>query len=289
MQVLKRQWYDLASRRRLIMLVSGISIVLAFAFSRLAGNEVARDGLMTFAAIVAGTDIAIRAFNGLRRKQITIELLVTIAAGGALIIGEYWESAAVTFLFVFGAWLEARTLSKTRDSLGKLLELAPAVAVVSRNGAYVEVDPGEVEVGEHVLVRSGTKVPVDGIVVQGRSAVDEASITGESIPVEKLSGDMVYAGTVSHDGVLTVEAQGVGTDTTLARIIHRVEEAQESKAPAQKIIEKFASWHTPSIIVLAVVTWLFTRDTHLALTILVIGCPGALVIATPVAPPIWAS
>src|SRR5690606_4760420 len=116
-------------------------------------------------------------------------------------------------------------------------DLAPVVAVVARNGVYVQVDPDEVEMGERVLVRSGTKIPVDGLVVQGRSAVDEAAITGESIPVEKTVGDRVYAGTVSHDGVLTIEAQGVGADTTLARIIHRVEEAQETKAPAQKTIE----------------------------------------------------
>src|SRR5690606_3645563 len=231
----------------------------------------------------AGTDIAVRAVRALLNRQVTIELLVTITAGGALIIGEYWESAAVTFLFVFGAWLEARTLGKTRESLGKLLEVAPHVAVVSRDGRYVEVDPGDVEIGEHVLVRNGTRIPVDGIVVGGRSAVDEAPITGESIPVEKTVGSQVYAGTISHDGVLTVEAQGVGADTTLARIIHRVEEAQEAKAPAQKTIENFAKWYTPLIIALAAVMWVLTRDTHLALTILVIGCPGALVIATPVA------
>jgi Zn2+/Cd2+-exporting ATPase len=283
MNFIKSQWMDLASRRRIIMLVSGLSIVLAFLFSRVFDNSAARDAFMILAAVVAGTDIAIRAIRALVNKQITIELLVTIAAGGALIIGEYWESAAVTFLFVFGAWLEARTLGRTRESLGKLLAVAPNIALVSRNGQYVEVDPGEVEVGEHVLVRSGTRVSVDGVVVQGRSAVDEAPITGESIPVEKGIGDPVYAGTISHDGVLTVEAQGVGADTTLARIIHRVEEAQESKAPAQKTIEKFAKWYTPLIIVLAAFMWVVTRDTHLALTILVIGCPGALVIATPVA------
>ncbi len=238
---------------------------------------------MILAALVAGTDIAIRAFNSLRHRQITIELLVTIAAGGALIIGEYWESAAVTFLFVFGAWLEARTLSRTRESLGKLLDLAPVVALVMRDGQQVEVDPGDVNPGEHVIVRNGSKIPVDGLVIRGFSAVDEAAITGESIPVEKAVGDRVFAGTVSHDGTLTIEAQGIGADTTLARIIHRVEEAQESKAPAQRTIERFARWYTPLIIVMAAATWIISRDTHLALTILVIGCPGALVIATPVA------
>lgn len=256
---------------------------MAYVARWLWGNDVIFDVLLVAAAVVAGADITIRAVNGLRRRQVTIELLVTIAAGGALIIGEYWESAAVTFLFVFGAWLEARTINRTRESLGTLLDLAPETAVVARDGQYVEIDPGDVGIGELVLVRSGTKIPVDGIVIQGYSAVDEAPITGESIPVEKTVGDLVYAGTVSHDGVLTIEARGVGADTTLARIIHRVEEAQETKAPAQKVIERFASWYTPAIIVLAAATWIFTRDIHLALTMLVIGCPGALVIATPVA------
>jgi Cd2+/Zn2+-exporting ATPase len=265
------------------MMVSGVSIVAAFGADWIVGREGIQDALVILAAVVAGADIAVRAVSALRRRQVTIELLVTIAAGGALVIGEYWESAAVTFLFVFGAWLEARTLGKTRESISRLLEIAPTVAMVSRDGSWHEVDPGEVVSGEHVLMRSGMKVPVDGVVVRGTSAVDQAAITGESIPVEKCDGDRVFAGTISHDGALVVEATGVGADTTLARIIHRVEEAQETKAPAQKTIERFATWYTPVIIVLAGIAWLLTRDTHLALTILVIGCPGALVIATPVA------
>ncbi len=279
MSWLRTQWTEIAARRRAIMAVSGTAIALAL----LLPEGALRDALMIVAALVAGTDIGVRAARGLLRRQVTIELLVTIAAGGALVIGEYWESAAVTFLFVFGAWLEARTLSRTRQSLTRLLEIAPTVAVVLRDGRFEEIDPGDVVPGEQVIVRSGMKVPVDGVVLQGTSAVDESAITGESIPVEKLAGDEVYAGTVSHDGVLTVEARGIGADTTLARIIHRVEEAQEAKAPAQKTIERFARWYTPLIIALAAVTWLLTRDTHVALTILVIGCPGALVIATPVA------
>ncbi len=282
-QSFHRLWNTIALRRLVIMLVSGISIVLAFGLRELGALQAAFDWLLILAAVVAGADIALRAWNGIMRKQVTIELLVTIAAGGALIIGEYWESAAVTFLFILGAWLEARTMARTRDSLGKLLDLAPTVAVVMRNGQHVEVEADEVERGEHVLVRSGMKVPVDGTVLHGIASVDEAMITGESIPVQKAEGDRVFAGTVSHEGAVTIVAEGIGADTTLARIIHRVEEAQETKAPAQKTIERFATWYTPAIIGLAAVVWLLSRDFHLALTILVIGCPGALVIATPVA------
>ena len=283
MNVLRQQWADPASRRRLLTIVSGMLLLLGLGAGQFAITEAARTPLLVAAALVAGFDIARRAIDGLRRRQITIELLVTIAATGALIIGEAWEAAAVTFLFIFGAWLEARTLSQTRRALSNLLDLAPITALVMRDGRFVEIDPSDVEPGETVLVQPGSRIPVDGNVVDGRSSVDESAITGEPIPVEKGAGDRVFAGTVSQDGLLFVEAVEVGADTTLARIIHRVEEAQEAKAPAQQTIERFASWYTPAIIALAVLAWAITRNVELALTLLVIGCPGALVIATPVA------
>src|SRR5690606_8372146 len=209
-------------------------------------------------------------------------LLVTIAATGAIAIGEVWEAAAVTFLFILGAYLEARTLSRTRQVLQDLLDLAPTMALVLRAGEQVEVMPYEVLQGETVLVKPGTKIPVDGEVVDGRSAVDESAITGEPIPAEKTPGEPVYAGTVNQAGLLRVRAEGVGADTTLARIIRRVEEAQEEKAPTQQFIERFAKWYTPAIIGLSIVAYIISRDVELALTLLVIGCPGALVISTPI-------
>ncbi len=272
-----------AGRRSAVLAVSGVLLVAGLLAGRIPSLGGAQQALLAAAALVAGADIARRAFDGLLRRQFTIDLLVTIAAVGALVIGEAWEAAAVTFLFVFGAWLEARTLDRTRDALSGLLELAPVTALVVRDGATTEVDPAEVRLGEIVLVRPGDRVPVDGIVRDGRSTIDESAITGESVPVEKSAGDGVYAGTVSADGLLRVEATGVGIDTTLARIVHRVEEAQEARAPVQQTIERFAGWYTPSIIALAVVAGLFTGDVALALTLLVIGCPGAMVIATPVA------
>ena len=212
------------------------------------------------AAIIAGSDIAFRAVASARRKQVTIEQLVTIAAVGAIAIGEVWEAAAVTFLFIFGAWLEARTMARTRQALAGLLDLAPEVALVIRDGETREIDPADVLLGETVLVQPGGRVPVDGIVRKGRSVVDEAPITGEPIPAGKEPGDPVYAGTVSQEGVLFVEATGIGADTTLARVIHRVEEAQDAKAPVQRTIDRFAKWYTPAIIVLAVVAWGVTSD-----------------------------
>ena len=283
MKTLLRQITDPAARKRLVTILTATLILIALGAGQIPSLQGLHYPLMFAAAVIAGAGIARRAFDGLRRRQITIELLVTIAATGALIIGEVWEAAAVTFLFSLGGWLEALTLGRTRRELSRLLDLAPVTALVMRDGEPVETDPGDVLIGETVLVRPGGKVPVDGIVRDGRSAVDESAITGEPIPAEKHAGEQVFAGTVSQDGVLYIEATGVGADTTLARIIHRVEEAQEAKAPAQQTIERFASWYTPTIILLALGAWLVTRDIALALTLLVIGCPGALVIATPVA------
>jgi Cd2+/Zn2+-exporting ATPase len=238
--------------------------------------------LMVAAAVIAGSRIASRAVHALLARSVGIELLVTVAATGAVVIGEYWEAAAVTFLFAVGGALEATTLGRTRRALQELLDLAPTVAVVVRDGQQLEVSPGEVAVGETVLVKAGAKVPVDGEVTGGQGAIDESSITGESIPVEKSAGDRVFAGTVSQGGYLTVAATGVGADTTLARVIHRVEQAQEEKARAQQFMERFARWYTPAIIALAAAAGVFTGDVELALTLLVIGCPGALVISMPV-------
>jgi Cd2+/Zn2+-exporting ATPase len=282
MRQLQVSWRSPKQRRQLLTAVSGLLIILALTSNYLLNQANWHNGLMTGAALIAGFDIAQRAWRSLRQRHISIELLVTIAAAGALVIGEYWEAAAVTFLFLFGAYLEARTLGQTRQVLKRLLELAPTTAIVLRNDRQLEVMPYEVVLGETVLIKPGAKIPVDGDVIDGRSAVDESAITGESMPVEKGAGTVVYAGTVNQAGLLKVKAIGVGSDTTLARIIRRVEEAQEEKAPTQRFIERFARWYTPFIILLSGAAYLITRDLELALTLLVIGCPGALVISTPV-------
>jgi Cd2+/Zn2+-exporting ATPase len=282
MKIVKSWFKNPMKRRQAVTIVSGTLILAGLGAGNLVGWIGLRSGLMVLAALVAGYDIAERAWHAMRNRQITIELLVTVATVGALLIGEYWEAAAVTFLFMLGAFLEARTLNRTRQTLQGLLELAPTTALVLRDGRQLEVLPHEVRSGETVIIKPGTKVPVDGLVINGRAAVDESAITGESMPVEKANGSEVYAGTINQNGLLHVRAVGVGTDTTLARIIRRVEEAQEEKAPTQKFIERFARWYTPAIISLSGVVFAITRDAELALTLLVIGCPGALVISTPV-------
>lgn len=241
------------------------------------------DAFMLTAAIVAGYNIVVKAVHALTVRVVGIDLLVSIAAIGAILIGNFWEAAAVTFLFAIGHALEAATMNKTRSALAELVAVAPDTAVVLRDGEQEEVPVRQVRMGEIVLVKNGAKVPVDGQVVAGTGSIDEASITGESIPVEKSKSDQVFAGTVSHGGFLQVLATGIGADTTLARIVHRVEEAQDAKAKTQAFMDRFSTWYTPAIMVLALVAGFVSGDVVLALTLLVIGCPGALVISIPVA------
>ncbi|MRX51349.1 heavy metal translocating P-type ATPase [Paracoccus sp. S-4012] len=271
------------ARRRLWLTAGSGMLIAAGLIARYGFGMIGLwSGLMVAAALLAGSDIAVRAWRALKVRHLSIELLVTIAAAGALVIGEYWEAAAVTFLFMLGAWLEMRTMGQTRGALKELLDAAPATATVLREGEPIEIPAHTVQLGETVLVKAGQRIPVDGEVTEGTAAVSEAAITGEPMPAEKAPGSRVHAGTIAENGLLRIRATNVGADTTLARIIQRVEEAQEEKAPSQRMIERFAQWYTPAIIGLAVVAFAFTQDIRLALTLLVVGCPGALVISTPV-------
>ena len=261
---------------------SGALIVAALVILQLGTIDLLGNILMVAAAVVAGAHIVITAARALWARVIGIDLLVAVAAIGGVVIGQYCEAAAVTFLFAIGHALETATLNKTRSALAELVAVAPDVAITLRDGEQVEVAATAVILGETVLIKNGAKVPVDGEVIGGAGALDEASITGESMPVEKVTGDRVFAGTVARSGFLQVRATGVGADTTLARIIHRVEDAQDAKAKTQVFMDRFSAWYTPAILVLAIVVGLFTQDIVLALTLLVIGCPGALVISIPV-------
>ena len=262
--------------------VAGIFIAISFALTKLNFSPTVSNVFMIAAAVIAGYPIVVNAIRALKFRYLGIEALVTLAVTGAIIIGEYWEAAAVTFLFMFGSYLEAKTLEKTRSSLKALLDLAPDTAKVLRDNAEIVVSPEDVVKGEIVIVRPGEKIPVDGTISEGSAYVNQASITGESLPIAKDIGDAVYSGTIIESGYLKIKAEQTGEDTTFARILHLVEEAQDKKAKTQKFMEVFAKYYTPGIMVLATVIFLITKDIELALTLLVIACPGALVISTPV-------
>jgi len=264
-----------------ITAISGILIVTGFLLPYI-GLETFRDWALIAATLIAVIPIAIRAFQALRMRAFSIELLVTIAVTGALYIHEYVESSVVTFLFMFGAYLEARTLEKTRSSLKALIDMAPQEANVIREGENLIVPVEEVVKGDRIIIRSGGKVPVDGSIVSGKATLNEAAITGESVPATKEAGDKVFSGTIVDNGYLEMIAEKVGDDTTFAKIIELVEEAQESKSKAQKFLDKFANYYTPAVVILAIGVYLITFNLHLAITFLVVACPGALVIGAPV-------
>ncbi|WP_458209204.1 heavy metal translocating P-type ATPase [Haladaptatus sp. NG-SE-30] len=276
-----KQYYR-THRKAIVTGTSGLLYVGGWSLGYVTTYDTASAAILVLAAVVGGYDIAKKAYYTLRSGSVGINTLVTLAAIGAIIIGEYWEAAAVVFLFSLGSYLESRTMRRTRNALQELLEMVPSTALVKRDGEQVEVPAHEVEDGEIVIIRPGEKIPVDGEVADGESAVNQAPVTGESAPAYKAPGDEVYAGTINQDGALSVTATGTGSDTTLQRIIRRVEEAQEAKAPTETLIERFAKYYTPAIIALSVGAYAVTRNEMMALTLLVIGCPGALVIGPPV-------
>src|SRR5690554_1558610 len=261
--------------------ITGGLLVIALAL-HLADFGVWRDAALIVGSLIAGAPTAVKAYRAARAKAFSIDLLVTIAVVGALIISEYVEAAVVSFLFIFGAWLEARTLQKTRRSLRDLIDLAPQEAQLIRDGETVIIPAAEVREGDLVQVQSGGKIAVDGMITSGRALINEATITGESVPVSKSVKDRVYSGTIVENGFISVTADKVGDDTTFAQIIELVEEAQDAKTRAQRFLDRFAAIYTPTIIVLSVLVLAITRDVEFALTFLVIACPGALVISTPV-------
>ena len=239
-----------------------------------------------------------KAVRAIRKGALDINVLMVIAVTGAVILGDYVEAATVIWLFGIAEWLEARSLERARHAVQALMTLTPPVALVRRPGGEGLVPLAEVEVGELVIVRPGDRIPVDGDVASGASAVDQAPVTGESWPVEKRPGDSVFAGSINGTGALDVVVRRPASDSTIARIVHLVQEAQRRRAPIQTFVDRFARRYTPAVTGLAVLLAVlppliiggvsgWTQEigvwTYRALTLLVVACPCALVISTPVA------
>lgn len=265
-----------------IMFISGILIFISIIIYLLGSNNLLLDLFLIAASIVAGVPTFLKAWQASKQKMFSIELLVSIAVIGALIIGEYTESAAVTFLFLFGAYLEGRSLEKARNSLKSLMDMAPLEATVVRNGIRSIIRAEEVKKDDLVIIQTGEKIAIDGIIISGTASVNESAITGESNLKSKKANDKVFSGSILDSGYLEVITKKTGKDTTFSKIIELVEEAQEGKAKTQRFLEKFARYYTPGVILLSALVWLITQNIHLALTFLVIACPGALVISAPV-------
>jgi Cd2+/Zn2+-exporting ATPase len=250
-----------------------------------------RLGSFGIAIMAGGWFIAPKAIGAVRRVSLDMNVLMTVAVAGAVAIGEWSEGAAVVFLFALSELLEAFSLARARRAVQSLMQLSPETALLKESEAFLEVPVTEVAVGSVIAVKSGARVPLDGEVASGASAVNQAPITGESMPVEKKPGDSVFAGSINGEGSLEVRVTKPANDSTLARIIHLVSEAQSQKAPTQRFVDAFARYYTPAVFVVALLVWLlppllfggvWAVWTYRALVLLVIACPCALVIATPV-------
>ncbi|SEP09023.1 heavy metal translocating P-type ATPase [Propionispora vibrioides] len=271
--------------------LAGILLVVATLANWLGCDEAVVSFLYVAAAVAGGYHTARSGLYGVRSLTFDMNFLMTIAVLGAFAIGEGSEGATVAFLFSFGNTLQAYTVDKTRQSIRALMELAPPEALVLRNGQELRLPVEEIVVGDILLVKPGERIAMDGIVAEGISAVNQAAITGESIPVEKQAGDTVYAGTLNENGALSVRVTRAAGDSTLARIMKLVEEAQAQKAPSQQFVDVFSKYYTPAVLLGALgvmlIPWLafglsFTEWFYKGLVLLVISCPCALVISTPV-------
>jgi Zn2+/Cd2+-exporting ATPase len=277
-------------RERLVLL-SGVFVALGLALQLAGAAPIAWLFPYVASVVLAGTQTARRAWTSVTAGRLDIHVLMMVAVAGAIALGEWAEGASVVFLFALAQVLEARAMERARGAIRALMDLAPAEALVRRDGAERIVPIDTVAVGDVVIVRPGEKIPLDGRVHAGESHVNQAPITGESLPIHKGRGDEVFGGTINGRGALDVTVTRLRRDSTLARIIHLVERAQAQRAPSQTFVDRFARVYTPIVLALAVAvavlppmvldgawsTWIYR-----SLVLLVISCPCALVISTPV-------
>jgi Cd2+/Zn2+-exporting ATPase len=289
---------DVAERRPrgplIAAIVSGVALGVGLLVRRAGGPssaEVVSGALLLVAAIAGAWYVAPRGWKAIRTGALDMHALMTIAAVGGIAVGEWAESASAMFLFAIARLLEEWAIGRARNAITGLMQLSPTEATLIHPSGDRQVPIASIPVGVRIRVKPGERVPLDGIIHAGTSSVNQAPITGESMPVDRLPGDKVYAGSINLNGALEVRTTAPASDTTLARILHRVEEAQAARAPLQSRVDRFAAIYTPAVVILAALvavipplvgvnTW--SDSLVRALTLLVIACPCALVISTPV-------
>jgi len=280
-----------AGSRLQLLVWSGVAFALGLIASLLHAPPSLLWIPFTVSIALGGIFTVQRALTSIRSGHLDINVLMVIAVAGAMVLGEWTEAASVVFLFALAQLLEARAMDRARGAIRALMDLAPADAIVRRDGHQQRVPVDDVRVGDTILVGPGEKLPLDGRVLAGDSYVNQAPVTGESLPIEKTAGDEVFAGTINGRGALDVVVTRLRRDSTLARIIHLVERAQAQRAPSQAFVDRFARVYTPVVLTLAVVVALapplflsgsWSTWFYRSLVLLVISCPCALVISTPV-------
>lgn len=273
--------------------ISAVLLLLGYLFSTVYGEESIQTILVFGASILIGGYNLIKVgLANLIKFQFDMKTLMTIAVIGAAIIGEWGEGAVVVFLFAISEALESYSMEKARQSIRTLMDIAPSTAIIRRGKKEFEVAVEDIQIGDIMILKPGQKIAMDGEVIHGQSSINQSAITGESVPVHKVIGDEVFAGTLNEEGLLEVSVTKRVEDTTIAKIIHLVEEAQAEKAPSQQFVDKFAKYYTPaimliSLLVVAVPPLFLGGDwsewIYRGLAVLVVGCPCALVVSTPVA------
>lgn len=274
----------------MLTVLSGIFIIGAWITASM-GNDVLRVSFYVAAIATGGYTTFRKAIPSLLHIKFDVNVLVTIAVIGAVFIGEWMEGAVVVFLFGISEALEDYSVEKARKSIRSLMEIAPKTALIVRQGRNEQVRVEDIQIGDIMLVKPGEKIAMDGQIVDGTSAINQAAITGEAMPVEKSNGDEVFAGTLNVQGALKIEVTKLVKDTTLSKIIHLVEKAEEEKAPSQRFVDVFTKYYTPAIMVLALgialVPPLLLQQSwevwvYRGLALLVVACPCALVVSTPI-------
>jgi Cd2+/Zn2+-exporting ATPase len=265
---------------------------LAFALPDYLPTKILGMALAAGAIALAGFSVYGKGVSALMQARLNMNALMTVAVTGAFLIGQWPEAAMVMALYAIAEAIEARAVDRARNAIKSLLALAPEQAeVLQADGQWLQCPVKTIEVGATVRVRPGERIALDGVVTSGISAVNQAPVTGESLPVDKAAGDEVYAGTINQSGALEIRVTALASDSTLTRIIHAVEQAQASRAPTQRFVDQFATIYTPAVFVLAVAVavlmpwlmdWTWMQALYKALVLLVIACPCALVISTPV-------
>jgi Cd2+/Zn2+-exporting ATPase len=284
-----RRWWahygDVATSRDFLAAAATLLVTLvSWGLYVTQGPSPAVTALGIAGAVIGGSVIAWGAIGGLLRREMNVDELVTVAIAASLVVGEYWGAALVAFMMLFGKVLEDVTAARAEHAIEGLGKLVPAMAhVKDGRGGERLVPVAEVRIGDVIVVRPGERLPVDGQIVAGRAALEEAAITGESLPVDKTAGDEVFAGTLATGGALEVRAVRTGEATALGRIVTLVKEAEADRATIVRLADRWATWFTPAVLTLAALVYLWRREVLPAISVLVVACPCALVLATPTA------
>jgi len=278
-----RYRYILSSKEFIITSFTGVLILISAILSLTGASFWIHTSLAIIATIAGGISIALGAIKGLLKRQVNVDELVTIAIIASVIYGEYLSAAFVAFMMLFGKILEDFTAERARTALEELGKLAPVTATALRNNQEVVVPVDEISPGDIVIAKSGERLAVDGLVIDGQASVNQAPITGESMSVAKTKGSEVFAGTLNELGALQIRVTKVGTRTTIGQVMHLVEEAEENRAPIVRTADRYAKYFTPGILIIAAIVWAISKNAITALSVLIVACPCALVLATPIA------